>query len=169
MSAGKPLSELEAEGDRGANPKLDCCCCVLLAPDVVAVAGTGSPSLVFSAMYSFPLRNRSNQDRRRAGVPPFGGRFEFQHSLQPLVWSRRTLFPPSMVLREHSDRTRERSCCCCTTLKTKRALSARRNGNDAVVVGAASDGDATVRKLGASGGARKILPPRCCMAGGRLR
>ena len=52
MSAGKPLSELEAEGDdRGANPKLDCCCCVLLAPDDVAVAGTtGSPSLVFSAM-----------------------------------------------------------------------------------------------------------------------
>ena len=67
MSAGKPLSELEAEGDRGANPKLDCC--VLLAPDDVAVAGTtGSPSLVFSAMYA---RNRSNQDRRRAGVPPF--------------------------------------------------------------------------------------------------
>ena len=53
MSAGKPLSELEAEGDRGANPKLDCCCCVLLAPDDVAVAGTtGSPSLVFSARYS---------------------------------------------------------------------------------------------------------------------
>ena len=179
MSAGKPLSELEAEGDdRGANPKLDCCCCVLLAPDDVAVAGTtGSPSLVFSAMLI------------EIGATRIGGAREYLRFLAGdsnfstvcNLWFGRE---PSSLPRwffgsTQTGRGNGPAAAALHSRLTKRALSVRpsqrqrcrrrhrRRQRRPRRHGRGAGGG---RRW--AGGARKILPPpppRCCMAGGRFR
>ena len=114
------------------------------------------------------LRNRSNQDRRRAGVPPFVLAGDSNFSTVCNLWFGRG--EPSSLPRWFfgSTQTGRGNGPAAAALHSRLnglCPSVRRNGNDAtaVGVGAASDGgDAAVYRLGAGDGVGRGALEKYC-------